>query len=175
MSNAREDLALAYGLDLRSQWGAWSNHATASMEAGAGGDAEQALQAGAEIAGNLDLAAMRWHVAFVDARQLLWHGDLGAAKRQARRARDLGVEASEPLAKRIYFAQLYLIGWDEGRLSESADLFASAPLAAYPADRDASIGVICSIGASRGVVRPGMAPGTVSTSTPRARRTPAVP
>ena len=38
-----------------------------------------------------------------------------------------------------------------------------------------SIGVICCIGVSPGVVSPGTAPGTVSTSTPRARRTAAVP
>jgi DNA-binding SARP family transcriptional activator len=134
LSNAREDLALAEGLDLRSQWGAWSNRAMASMEAGDDDDAEQALRAVAEIAGNLGLVAVRWHVAFVHARQLLWHGDLSAAKGQARRARDLGVEASEPLATPIYFAQLYLIRWDEGRLPELADFFASAPLE-QPFDR----------------------------------------
>jgi DNA-binding SARP family transcriptional activator len=128
LSNAREDLALARDLDRRAQWGAWSNMAMASMEAGDDTAADQADREAARVGNDLGLAPMRWHVAFVDARRLLWHGDIGAAKQAARRAWELGHESSEPLADAIYFAQRYLIRWDEGRLPEAAEFLATVPL-----------------------------------------------
>jgi hypothetical protein len=128
LANATEDLALVDALDARSRWGAWCNRAMACMEAGEGSEAELADQRAAEIADDLGLVAMRWQAAMVEARHLLWHGDLRSAKRQARLAWDLGREGSEPLADAIYVAQLYLVRWDEGRLPEIADFIISLPL-----------------------------------------------
>ena len=100
----------------------------ACFEAGDATECERTDRAAAEIADALGYPAMRWHSSFVDARRLLWHGDIPSAKRQARRAREIGREAGEVLAEPIAVAQLYLIRWDEGRLSEFLGFFASAPL-----------------------------------------------
>jgi DNA-binding SARP family transcriptional activator len=128
LSNAREDLRLARDLDRRSQWAAWSNMAMASMEAGDDTGADQADGEAARLSDDLDLAPMRWRATFVDARRLIWHSDIRAAKQAARRARELGQEAGEPLADAVYFSQLYLIRWDEGRLPEAAEFLATVPL-----------------------------------------------
>ena len=128
LSNAREDLALARALDRRAQWGAWSNMAMASMEAGDDATADQADREAARIGDDLGLTPARWRAAFVDARRLLWHGNIPAAKQAVRRARELGHESGEPLAEAIHLAQLYLIRWDEGRLPEAAEFLATLPL-----------------------------------------------
>ncbi len=67
------------------------------------------------------------------ARQLTWHGDLRAAKRQARRALETGRAAGEE-ADSLFGAQLYLILWNEGRLTEMGGALASMPLE-VPLDR----------------------------------------
>jgi DNA-binding SARP family transcriptional activator len=129
LSNTGEDLALVDELDdLRWRWGALSNRAMACFEAGDATECDRAERAAADIADELGYPAMRWRGAFVDARRLLWHGDIPSAKRQSHRAREIGREAGEVLTEPIAVAQLYLIRWDEGRLSEILGFIASAPL-----------------------------------------------
>jgi DNA-binding SARP family transcriptional activator len=129
LSITGEDLALVDELDdPRWRWGALSNRALVCLEAGDATECERMDRAAAEIADELGYPAMRWRSSFVDARRLLWHGDIPSAKRQARRAREIGLEAGEVLAEPIAVAQLYLIRWDEGRLSEILGFIASAPL-----------------------------------------------
>jgi DNA-binding SARP family transcriptional activator len=134
LSNTAEDLAVVAAIDdPRSRWGAYSNRSTACLEAGDNVESEQAEAAAAEIAGLLDIPAMRWRAQFIEARRLTWHGDLSAAKRQARSALKTGEAAGED-ALYLYGGQRYLILWSEGRLAEMTALLASMPLV-RPLDR----------------------------------------
>lgn len=129
LSNTGEDLTLVDELDdPRWRWGALSNRAMACFEAGHAAECETADRAAAKIAEELGYPAMRWQSSFVEARRLLWHGDIPSAKRHSRRALEIGREAGEVLTEPIAVAQLYLIRWDEGRLAEILGFFASAPL-----------------------------------------------
>jgi DNA-binding SARP family transcriptional activator len=134
LSNTREDLDVVAGLDdLRSRWGALSNRSMATFEAGDGAESERSDFDAAEIADRLDNPGARWRAQFTRARQLTWHGDLRAAKRQARRALETGQAAGEQ-ADSLFGGQLYLILWNEGRVTEIDGALASMPLE-LPLDR----------------------------------------
>jgi hypothetical protein len=105
----------------------------ASLEAGDDVESEQSDVVAAAIADRLDNGGARWRAQFTQARQLTWHGDLRAAKRQARRAFETGQAAGEE-ANSLFGAQLYLILWNEGRLTEIAGALATMPLE-LPLDR----------------------------------------
>jgi DNA-binding SARP family transcriptional activator len=134
LSNTAEDLTVVAAIDdPRSRWGALSNRSMACLEAGDHVESEQADAGAAEIADRLDIPAARCRAQFIQARQLTWHGDLSAAKRQARSALKTGEAAGEDAAY-LYGGQIYLILWTEGRLAEITGALASMPLE-RPLDR----------------------------------------